>query len=112
MAGSPAARSTSDAFLCSLFSDSPRSFRPQPMESRREAAPCEVTREERGLSFFVKFPCTAYCCRCFFKELVGSIPRKAQAAAGSRSLHLHCVSCPTLRAHYGSPRLLPGAHTA
>ena len=37
--------------FCSVFGDSARSSRPQPMASRRDAAPCEVSREERGLSF-------------------------------------------------------------
>ena len=37
--------------LCSLCSDSSWSSRPQPVGSRPDAAPCEVTREEHGLSF-------------------------------------------------------------
>ena len=43
--------STSDAVPCPLCSRSPRSSRPQPLGSRREAAPCEDPKEERGLHF-------------------------------------------------------------
>ena len=39
-----------DAVPCSLYSDSPVSSRPQPFWSRREAALCEDTREDFGLS--------------------------------------------------------------
>ena len=43
----PAVRSTSDAVLGSLYRHSQRSCRPQPLGSRREAAPCEDTRQDR-----------------------------------------------------------------
>ena len=49
-------RCTSDAVtltfvsLCSLYSSSPLSSRPQPLESGGDVAPCEDTREDFGLS--------------------------------------------------------------
>ena len=43
----PAVRSTSDAVLGSLYRHSQRSCQPQPLGSRREAAPCEDTRQDR-----------------------------------------------------------------
>ena len=43
----PAVRRTSDIFPWSLYSLSQRSCRPQPLGSRREAAPCEDTRQDR-----------------------------------------------------------------
>ena len=44
-------RSISDALPWSRYSDGPLNSRPQPLGSRREAAPCEDTREDFGLSF-------------------------------------------------------------
>ena len=43
----PAVRRTPDAVPWSLYSLSQRSCRPQPLGSRREAAPCEDTRQDR-----------------------------------------------------------------
>ena len=47
----PAVRRTTDTVPYSLYSAFHRSSWPQPMGSRREAAPCEVTRGERGMIF-------------------------------------------------------------
>ena len=51
MAGdAPVARRISDVFPLSLYSDGPLSSRPQPLGRGGDAAPCEDTREEFGLS--------------------------------------------------------------
>ena len=52
----PVVRRTSDIFPWSLHSDGPLSSRPQPLGSGGDAAPCEDTREDFGLSFFIFLP--------------------------------------------------------
>ena len=61
----PVVRRTSDILPWSLYSDGPLSPRPQPLESGGDAAPCEDTREDFGLS--LELLATTFCCRVAFK---------------------------------------------
>ena len=61
----PAVRRISDILPWSLYSDGPLSSRPQPLGSGGDAAPCEDTREDFGLS--LQLPATTFCCRVAFE---------------------------------------------
>ena len=96
-ASTPPLRCTSDAVpfafvsLCSLYSDSPLSSRPQSLGGVGDVTPCEDTREDVGLS--VQFPSTTYCCRVFFYFVSPGPSGLMRASEQSVVRHAHSLRC-------------------